>query len=333
MVYLIKLLLTLAPAAVTSIPIWEVGRFQGKVPDLNSSSITPKLFYESQQFLPFVVRGYQENLDQLAQQDGFSGDSIDWLAGKIGPDARMTSIEGELQETRMAPTIRRLKFKYFFEKFRELDAYIVTQAPGTVREYLRLLPMFSGSSNTRQMQTPMMWISGGVKQSKSVIHSDSYHNQHCVLKGSKKFMLIPHQAFIETPEYGWVTVDNEDGSRKSGFEDAYGEFAGLIDYNDVDIDAFPKWKDVPWYLAELNDGDCVYMPIGWYHYVESGAEPTVTWHQWFRPPSYTGDDAVTKQIFTDQCFFRRDDQLKGFPDEGRWPEDQLSLCIDSARIN
>jgi hypothetical protein len=319
---------------IRAVDIWGVGLFMGRLPEMNASLITPKLFQESQQHRPFVVRGFHKTLAQIASDDGFTNDALEWMISAIGNETRMTSLEGELQETRLAPTIHRLKFKYFFEKYRDLDAYAVTQVPETLRRHLQLLPMLSCPGITASMQPPMMWISGGSKKSKSVIHDDSNHNQHCVLKGSKKFMLIPRHIPIDTPEYGWVVVDNEDGSVSEGFEDAYGEFAGRIDYNNVDIESFPKWKEVPWLLAELNEGDCLYMPIGWYHHVESEAKPTVTWHQWFRTPSRWPSECEIEtfnEIFLNQCIFKTDDQVHRGLNTPSWSDDSISVCTE--RIN
>lgn len=326
------LLLGLVPA-VGSLRIWEVGHFRGFVPEQYASDITPKRFFETYQFLPFVVRGFHRTLDELAIGDDFDGDSLDWLSGQIGEQARMTTLEGALQETRLDPVIHKLKFKYFFEKFKHMDIYAVSQVPVGIRKHFQLLPFFSCGGNSYRLQAPMMWISGGLKSSKSVVHADSSHNQHCVLKGSKKFMLIPPTIPVDTEEYGWLNVENPDGTMKEGYEDAYGDYAAKIDYDNIDLDAFPKWKDVPWLLAELHAGDCLYMPIEWFHYVESSPEPSVTWHQWFHTseawvdqPTCQSPDAPGRVLFTDKCVFQNDDQK--FTKRSFWDNypDRTSIC-------
>ena len=290
--------------------IWDVGSFMGPVVERQASSITPESFFGKEQYLPFVVRGFHQTLEEMALLDRFEGDPFTWLSQKIGNNARITTLEGELQETRLAPVIHRLPFKYFFEKFRQLDIYAVTQAPVGIRDYLKLLPFFSCGGNSNQLQPPMMWISGGLRPSKSVVHADSHHNQHCVLKGSKKFMLIPPSVPVDTPDYGWVYVENPDGTMREGFEDAYGDYAAEIDYNNMDLDRFPKWRDVPWFLAELQAGDCLYMPVDWYHYVESDVGPTLTWHQWFHSPDKWVDevDCPVQEVAISKCVFKKDDQ-------------------------
>jgi hypothetical protein len=334
---MIQLVITLASLiqVLQSFKIWEVGDLRGRVPEKNASSITPRLFFEVQQHLPFIVRGFHKTLEELANQSSDTSDSFVWLAEQIGDNAKMTSLEGELEETRLAPVIHQLKFKYFFEKFHDIDAYAVSQVPPGMRQHLQLLPFFACGGLTFEMQVPMMWMSGGAKPSKSVVHADSYHNQHCVLHGEKRFMLIPPHIPVETPDYGWLDTQNEDGTMKKGYETAYGDYAAEIDYNNMDLERFPKWKDVPWLLAELKAGDCLYMPVSWYHYVESGEGPSVTWHQWFRTPAEwqlqsdcqeNPDNPPGKVLRTDQCSFSDDQQVDRPLHKISFTENRTSQC-------
>lgn len=318
-----------------SVSIWEVGDFRGKIPEKNASAISPRLFFEAQQHVPFIARGFHKTLTELADEAKFKGDPFEWLSEQIGGDAKMCTLEGELQETRQAPVIYMLKFKYFFEKFRKLDAYAVSQVPLGIRKNLQLLPFFACGGNSFGMQVPMMWISGGARRTKSVVHADSHHNQHCVLHGEKRFMLIPPHIPLDTSDYGWLTTQNEDGSMKEGFESAYGDFAAEIDYDNMDLDRFPKWKEVPWFIAELKAGDCLYMPIDWYHYVESGVGPAVTWHQWFRTqPEWqlqsdcqdNPDNPPGKVLTTDQCVFNNDKHVDRRVNKISFTENRTSQC-------
>ena len=35
----------------------------------------------------------------------------------------------------------------------------------------------------------------------------------------------------------------------------------------VNMTAYPGLVDVPWYLATVNAGDCLFLPYGWIHHV------------------------------------------------------------------
>ena len=271
--------------------IWEVGDFVGELPELDLSSMTPRKFYETLVHRAFVVRDFHDSLQKLAEKDG-SSDPLAWFESLLTGEGFIDSLEGELHETRLAPVIHRVKWGYFLEKYKDIDMYAVSRAPESFRRYLSLMPIFSCGGQLRNMQPPNLWVSGGIAASKSVVHADSHFNQHCVLKGSKKFHLIPSFVNIQTSDFGWLVVDQEDGSEApAGFEDAYGEYAARIDTDNIDLERFPGWKTVPWFSAELREGDCIYMPVNWYHYVESKPELTITWHNWFDlPPRWVEED-------------------------------------------
>jgi hypothetical protein len=131
-------------------------------------------------------------------------------------------------------------------------------------------------------------------------------------------MLIPSGLRIETSEFGWFdsTTQSKEDLISHGFEDAYGAYFAFIDPENMDLEKFPKWESVPWFYAELNEGDCIYIPLRWYHYVESDPEITITWHNWFnlanewRPEDecYRTDDGIEmgKRFSTSECLYSKD---------------------------
>ena len=310
--------------------IWNTGIKLGYLPEVNISDLSPRSFFDKYQRVPFVFRSFQDSLSTLADSQHFS-DSIEWLRMKLGDDSTADSVEGELHETRLAPTIRKVKWKYFLEKFKKMDIYAVTQAPEALRTYLKLMPVISCGGIHDRMVAPHIWVSGGVRSSRSVVHMDSYANQHCILKGHKRFLLIPPNAPITTREYGWVETDTDD--KPEGFENAYGAFFGEVDTENMDLDRFPKWKDVPWFEADLREGDCLYMPEGWFHYVESEPEITVSWHQWFNIPEKwreedSCDKSETVKFTTAQCVYSNDKHRPNKRQTIDWSsyDDRKSVC-------
>jgi hypothetical protein len=300
------LTLTLIPVSITARTIWEVGMNLGGIPEVDVGGIDSFSFFEKYHKLPFVVRGFHETLEELAVGSGYT-DAITWLQDTVDMSESVDSVEGELRETRLAPTLNKVKWKYFFEKFRKMDIYAVTQAPLALRDKLRLFPTLSCGGLSAQMSPPHIWVSGGTSSSKSVLHSDSYLNQHCVLKGSKKFMMIPPNAGINSPEYGWVVTEDVAEFTTPGYEEAYGEFGGLLDTDNVDLEKYPKWESVPWISTELKEGDCIFMPYNWYHYVESKPEPTISWHNWFYMiEEFDNSECLEEPLRTSQCIYKED---------------------------
>ena len=40
-----------------------------------------------------------------------------------------------------------------------------------------------------------------------------------------------------------------------------------LDVEAVNMTAYPKMVDVPWYKAVLSPGDCMFLPFNWIHHV------------------------------------------------------------------
>ena len=93
--------------------------------------------------------------------------------------------------------------------------------------------------------------SGGTK---SVLHTDSLENMHCVVAGQKEFIMIPPQyAKLIGPEWAYQGYFN-------------------VDVEQVNMTAYPGMAEVPWYKTVLQQGDCFYLPFKWVHQVSRYTE-------------------------------------------------------------
>jgi len=94
------------------------------------------------------------------------------------------------------------------------------------------------------------------------------------LSGEKQFILWDKIQEISRFEMGWT------------WNKGYGDWAGNIDVDNVDVFRFPGWLETEAQVASLSAGDCLYLPEGWFHYVESKfGSRTSSVHVWFdRPP-------------------------------------------------
>ena len=82
-----------------------------------------------------------------------------------------------------------------------------------------------------------------------MLHSDTYENLNCVISGRKQFVMFePDHSTVIGPEHATL-----------GFYH--------IDVDKVDLTAYPGLVGLPWYLAELKAGDCLYVPLKWIHHV------------------------------------------------------------------
>lgn len=81
-----------------------------------------------------------------------------------------------------------LWFSLFDQRYKEDDIYMVTDpSPGMYNEWQ--LPRFILCGGyTNHLSMVMMWFSSG--GTKSVVHSDTNENLHCLISGTKKFIII-----------------------------------------------------------------------------------------------------------------------------------------------
>mmetsp|Transcript_125677 Transcript_125677/g.350074 ORF Transcript_125677/g.350074 Transcript_125677/m.350074 type:complete len:132 (+) Transcript_125677:430-825(+) len=60
---------------------------------------------------------------------------------------------------------------------------------------------------------------------------------------------------------------------------------------------FPGWLEVDWQRADLEAGDCIYIPHGWYHQVRAGPSRTVNALVWYwRPARFEGLACVPRDL-------------------------------------
>ena len=83
---------------------------------------------------------------------------------------------------------------------------------------------------------------------KTKLHKDPYSNIHCVFNGTKDWILIhPDQTDL-------VYMSEESAFEWGGYSE--------IDVDSVDLEMFPKIKDVHYSKVTMNKGDCIFMPGG-----------------------------------------------------------------------
>ena len=85
---------------------------------------------------------------------------------------------------------------------------------------------------------------------KTVIHKDPYSNIHCVFNGTKE----------------WILIDPKQTDLVYMSEDSQNEWGGfsVVNVDAVDLEIFPKIRDVHYSKITLNKGDCLFVPGGMY---------------------------------------------------------------------
>lgn len=97
-----------------------------------------------------------------------------------------------------------------------------------------------------------LWM--GPKGTVTPLHYDAINVIHAVASGKKRFTLVPP----------------EDGCYVYNYRSVY----SAVDVGNVDARVFPLFKYAKKAVITLERGDALFIPVGWWHYVE-GLTPTI----------------------------------------------------------
>ena len=102
-------------------------------------------------------------------------------------------------------------FSQHTQRYKTEDIYMVTNLPAPMLAEWQLPRFLQCGGYKEHMMFVNMWFSSG--GTKSVLHSDSYENFHCLVSGRKEFILIePHYSEVIGPEHqvkGYYDIDVE----------------------------------------------------------------------------------------------------------------------------
>lgn len=116
----------------------------------------------------------------------------------------------------------------------------------------------SGEKEVSQLEEPLLNAWFGPAGTVSPLHTDPYHNILCQVVGKKYVRLYsPDQGEAMYPrgiEAGGVDMSN------TSEVDAEGEWL---------TESFPLFTHARYVETVLKEGECLYIPVGWWHYVRS----------------------------------------------------------------
>jgi len=207
----------------------------------------------------------------------FSKWSDEYLMEHYG-DIILDQVETEKKETRTKFPHEDWTLKKFLQKYNSSELYSTATTPAGLSDEVFLLPVMNCGGYLRKLSATVMWISSG--STKSVIHQDGQDNIHCMFAGQKDWILWESSVPIRKRKMGWVHAEDE-AKKDPAFEDAYGQFAGRIDVDNVDLEKYPGWDQLRWWNMTLKAGDCAFVPRQWFHFVESPAIRSISIHVWF----------------------------------------------------
>jgi hypothetical protein len=130
-------------------------------------------------------------------------------------------------------------------------------------------PLAENHSKNPQLEEPLLNAWFGPAGTISPLHVDPYHNILAQIVGKKYIrMYAPRESaklYARGIEDGGVDMENT-----SALD--IGVLAGWDGTTDEQLEAhemFPLFKDAEYVDGILNEGECLYIPVGWWHYVRS----------------------------------------------------------------
>jgi lysine-specific demethylase 8 len=110
------------------------------------------------------------------------------------------------------------------------------------------------------MQEPLLNAWFGPAGTVSPLHADPYYNILCQVVGKKYVRLYMPRDSAKLYPRG-IDVDGIDMSNTSNVD---------VEGDEREWDEkFPLFREAPYVETILEEGECLYIPIGWWHYVRS----------------------------------------------------------------
>jgi len=149
------------------------------------------------------------------------------------------------------------------------------------------LPGFTGEQAMPLLgdaMSPNIWIGNAVKVQ---THFDLMRNLACVVAGKRRFTLFPPE---QLPNLYVGPID---------FTPA-GTPLSMVKLDAPDFERFPRFRQAleAAQVAELEAGDALYIPYGWWHHVESLEPFNILVNYWWneQPPAVRGYDALLHAV-------------------------------------
>lgn len=278
------LLTTAFATPASAATIWEVGKPQGHI-ESREDLPSPKEFYHKyyrDEGGPFGKMGRPVLFRGAARpMPAFQLWTDDYLSEQHG-HVKMDQVETEKRETRSKFPHEDWTLKKFLNKYNTSDIYSTASTPKGLSDEVFMLPPINCGGFQKKLAQSVTWFSSG--GTRSVIHNDGQLNFHCMIAGSKRWILWHPESRINTPKFGWVQGEQE-AKKDKKFKNTYGTFVGHIDVDKVDLKRFPGWDELKWWELNLVAGDCAFIPPAWFHFVEAAAGRSISVHAWFSASS------------------------------------------------
>ncbi|PIK59176.1 hypothetical protein BSL78_03922 [Apostichopus japonicus] len=166
-------------------------------------------------------------------------------------------LEGKLEATSRIPVgsegLGRDTLGSFLKHYHRTDSYIVSQLPEPMYRDVTVLSCMSCGNMGGRIVEVDLWMSSG--DSQSVLHKDAFNQINCLMNGTKRWKFVDSK--YEPYIHKTYEPDREIGGRSD------------INVNQVDLLRFPNITKIHYSDYTLYAGDCLFLPKGYYHQVDS----------------------------------------------------------------
>ncbi|XP_031573173.1 uncharacterized protein LOC116307162 [Actinia tenebrosa] len=167
-----------------------------------------------------------------------------------------------------------MKLSEFLDSYQKVNRYLVDEVYPDMRKDVILPLALRCEEISSYFFVSYFWMSNGGTSSR--IHIDTDENLLCVIHGHKSVILV-------SPEYSNYLY--ADDSLVLGVSD--------IDPQSVDMEKFPRVKNVRYQLANVEEGDIVYIPNMWWHQVVSRSERQQAIALWWKSKPFWREQGRT----------------------------------------
>jgi len=207
---------------------------------------------------PYIIRNYAKNWRAYKKW------SFEYLKNLEGADLPVNVVRGNAAASE--GKILSIKFNEYIDKIvsdrtvEYLTTFYLFQKFPNLKEHIE----YKNIKKRALMYHLLSWI--GPKGSITGFHCDWSENINIQIRGEKNFYLV-------SPEYNQYMYISEKFERIS--------WTSQVDLKKIDESKFPLFKKAKLLKVNLKESDAIYIPRGWWHYVESLSPSVgVSMHYW-----------------------------------------------------
>uniref|UniRef100_H2YDW0 JmjC domain-containing protein n=1 Tax=Ciona savignyi TaxID=51511 RepID=H2YDW0_CIOSA len=206
--------------------------------------------------LPKNAAVFRGNLANEPELKHWTNDYIKSNYGEL--EVRLRALNESLPDPLGETHYGRDTIRHFVDNMPSSNSYVVSELPQQMYKEFPVIPTLvtCGGFPKHFAEVDIWWNGGG---GTSLLHEDSFHQLSCQMIGEKQWKMV--EPGYEDLVYEQVEDESEGGTDGGASE---------IDPLSVDLIKYPNISKVSWSNITMHPGDCLFIPRGYFHQVNSG---------------------------------------------------------------